>query len=122
MPEREKYRESVGVENQPDCQTDNSNDRLAHSEVKLGRCHTETGEAGKLTHLLIWNSPIVWLIRFYQRYISTMLPPTCRFEPSCSQYALQAFHKYPFFKAFYLSVSRILKCHPFHKGGYDPLP
>ncbi|HPT72008.1 MAG TPA: membrane protein insertion efficiency factor YidD [Candidatus Cloacimonadota bacterium] len=71
---------------------------------------------------LSWNSPLILLIRFYQRYITHMLPPSCRFQPTCSHYALQAFSKYPFFKALYLSVRRILKCHPFHKGGYDPLP
>ncbi|MDO5301409.1 MAG: membrane protein insertion efficiency factor YidD [Tissierellia bacterium] len=65
-----------------------------------------------------------FLIRFYQRYISTYLLPGahCRFSPTCSQYALEAFTRYGFFRALYLSTRRILKCHPFHEGGYDPLP
>lgn len=46
----------------------------------------------------------------------------CRFVPSCSVYAMEAFRKYPFWKALWLSVKRILRCHPFCKGGYDPLP
>ena len=61
------------------------------------------------------------LINFYQSYISPYTPPSCRFEPSCSNYAKQAFMKYGYFKAFYLSVKRIIKCNPFNKGGYDPL-
>lgn len=63
-------------------------------------------------------------IRFYQKVISKYLIPGahCRFTPTCSEYARQAYEKYGFFKGTYLAVSRILKCHPFHKGGYDPLP
>jgi hypothetical protein len=62
------------------------------------------------------------LIKFYRVYISPLKPPCCRFEPTCSAYAYEAFTKYGFFKGLYLSVRRILKCHPFHKGGYDPVP
>lgn len=62
------------------------------------------------------------LIGFYRKYISPLKPPCCRFTPTCSQYAYEAFSKYGFLKGLYLSVRRILKCHPFHKGGYDPLP
>lgn len=64
------------------------------------------------------------LIRFYQKVISPyFLPgPHCRFTPTCSQYSYMAYQKYGFFKGTYLSVRRILKCHPFHEGGYDPLP
>jgi hypothetical protein len=62
------------------------------------------------------------LIRFYRVYISPLKPPCCRFEPTCSAYAYEAFSKYGFCKGLYLSVRRILKCHPFHKGGYDPVP
>jgi uncharacterized protein len=122
MPEREKYRESVGLENQPDRETIHSRDRLANAENKPGRNTIRPGKEGALTSSITWNSPFILLIKFYQRYITHMLPPSCRFEPSCSHYALQAFHKYPFFKALYLSIRRILKCHPFHKGGIDPLP
>ena len=61
-------------------------------------------------------------IRFYQRNISPLRPPCCRFIPTCSQYALEAVQKYGFWKGSYLAVKRILKCHPFHKGGYDPVP
>ncbi|MEA4973135.1 MAG: membrane protein insertion efficiency factor YidD [Candidatus Metalachnospira sp.] len=62
------------------------------------------------------------LIRFYQKCISPHFPPTCRFTPTCSQYAYEAIMKYGPFKGTYLSIRRILKCHPFHEGGYDPVP
>lgn len=62
------------------------------------------------------------LIRFYQRYISPYKGvSSCRFIPTCSEYAYQAFEKYGVLKGGYLAVRRLLKCHPFHKGGYDPL-
>jgi len=64
---------------------------------------------------------MVHLIRFYQRFISPYLPGQCRFYPTCSEYSLQAFRKYGFFKGAFLSTKRILKCNPFHPGGYDPL-
>lgn len=60
-------------------------------------------------------------IRFYQKYISPLKKSCCRFYPTCSSYALSAVEKYGVIKGGWLSVKRILKCHPFHKGGYDPL-
>ena len=66
---------------------------------------------------------VVLLIKFYQRFISPILPGnSCRFYPSCSQYALEAFEKHGFFKALRLSIKRVLSCHPYHAGGYDPVP
>ena len=61
------------------------------------------------------------LIRLYQIAISPLLGNRCRFQPTCSAYAMEAFDKYPPHKAFWLSFKRISKCHPFHPGGYDPL-
>ena len=61
-------------------------------------------------------------IRFYQRYVSPGLPPRCRFIPTCSQYALEAVEKYGALKGSWLAFKRILRCNPFHKGGYDPVP
>jgi len=60
-------------------------------------------------------------IRFYQRWISPMLQPACRFHPSCSEYSCQALERFPLFKASWLIVSRLMKCHPWHEGGHDPL-
>ncbi|MDO5725776.1 MAG: membrane protein insertion efficiency factor YidD [Tissierellia bacterium] len=69
------------------------------------------------------NKIMLALIKFYQKVISPYFLPGrhCRFEPTCSEYARQAYSKYGFFKGTYLSIKRILKCHPFHVGGYDPL-
>lgn len=66
--------------------------------------------------------PFVLLIKFYQVCISPFTPPSCRFTPTCSQYALEAFRKYGPFKGFYLSARRILRCHPWGGSGYDPVP
>lgn len=65
---------------------------------------------------------LLFLIRFYRVYISPLKPPCCRFTPTCSEYALEAVKRYGPWKGMWLSVKRIAKCHPFHKGGYDPLP
>ena len=65
----------------------------------------------------------IWLIRFYRRFISPLKGrPTCRFTPTCSAYGLEAFQKRGFFVGLYLTVRRILRCHPFNPGGYDPVP
>jgi len=64
----------------------------------------------------------LFFIRFYRKYISPMKPPTCRFAPTCSHYALEAIDEYGAVKGGWLSVKRISKCHPFHPGGYDPVP
>ena len=63
----------------------------------------------------------IFLIRFYQKAISPFLGRRCRFYPTCSEYTKQAVEKYGALKGLYLGLIRILKCHPFHKGGYDPL-
>ncbi|MFZ0369878.1 MAG: membrane protein insertion efficiency factor YidD [Halobacillus sp.] len=65
---------------------------------------------------------MIGLIKFYRKGISPFFPPSCRFQPTCSEYGLEAFKRFGFFKAAYLTIKRILKCHPFHKGGFDPVP
>ncbi len=62
------------------------------------------------------------LIRAYRRLISPFLPDTCRYYPSCSAYAEEAVHRHGFFRGFWLSAKRVLRCHPFHPGGHDPVP
>lgn len=65
----------------------------------------------------------IYIIRFYQKYISRyiFIGRHCRFYPTCSQYSIEAYNKYGFFKGTYLTIKRILRCNPFNPGGYDPL-
>ncbi|PAE34237.1 membrane protein insertion efficiency factor YidD [Neobacillus sp. YX16] len=62
------------------------------------------------------------IIRFYQVAISPIKPPSCRFYPTCSHYGLEAVQRFGAFKGGWLTLKRILKCHPFHPGGIDPVP
>ena len=65
----------------------------------------------------------VCLIRFYRKHISPLTPPSCRFTPTCSQYAYEAINKYGALKGGWLALKRLLRCHPFYKGDYyDPVP
>jgi len=64
---------------------------------------------------------LIKLIKLYKKFLSPLFPKRCRFYPSCSSYAIEALEKYGFFKGVFLAIKRIVKCHPFHSGGYDPL-
>ncbi len=83
-----------------------------------------------MEHIANWGRAVMqglgWLliqpIRFYQRYISPLKPPTCRFTPTCSQYAILAIRKHGPFKGLALAVWRILRCNPWGGSGYDPVP
>ncbi len=61
-------------------------------------------------------------IRLYQFFVSSITPPSCRFYPTCSEYSYLALKKYGVLKGLCLTIRRLLKCHPFHPGGYDPVP
>jgi uncharacterized protein len=64
---------------------------------------------------------LVHLLRTYQLVISPLLPPACRFTPTCSTYAIEAIQEYGALRGFYMALRRLLRCHPFHPGGYDPV-
>lgn len=70
--------------------------------------------------------PIAWLllmlVRGYKRWISPLFPPACRFDPSCSAYAMQSLHTHPLHRAIGLTTWRLLRCQPMCKGGHDPVP
>lgn len=70
--------------------------------------------------LLTWL--LVMMVRFYQRFISPLTPPSCRFTPTCSQYAVEALQKYGPLKGSWLAMKRLLRCHPWGGSGYDPVP
>ncbi|MDJ0714517.1 MAG: membrane protein insertion efficiency factor YidD [Prochloraceae cyanobacterium] len=65
---------------------------------------------------------LIWLIKGYRNFISPIIPPSCRFRPTCSKYALEAITRFGAFWGSWLAIRRILRCHPFHPGGYDPVP
>ncbi len=66
--------------------------------------------------------PLLFLIEIYRRVISPLKPPSCRFYPTCSAYALEAIRKHGALKGGYLAVRRVLRCHPLNPGGFDPVP
>ena len=61
-------------------------------------------------------------VRFYQKAVSPWLPPSCRYYPTCSAYAAEALERHGFCRGSLLAVKRLLRCHPFHAGGFDPVP
>lgn len=65
---------------------------------------------------------LIFIVKIYQKLLSPFLPNSCRFYPTCSHYSVEALQKYGAIKGGWLSVKRISRCHPFHPGGYDPVP
>lgn len=80
-----------------------------------------------MNHILyLLRNALVWLlllpVHFYRSFISPLTPPSCRFTPTCSQYAIEALQKHGPFRGLYLTVRRLLRCHPWGGSGYDPVP
>ena len=82
---------------------------------------TEIIKLRKINVLSI-SAPFLLSLYVYKKIISPLLPSSCRFYPTCSEYAFIAFKRYGIFKGFYLSLKRLLRCNPFCEGGYDPVP
>jgi len=70
----------------------------------------------------IINSSCIYIVKFYQAYISPLLGQNCRYYPSCSSYCIESFEKYNAIYACYLTIKRIFKCNPFGGSGHDPVP
>jgi hypothetical protein len=64
----------------------------------------------------------LWILRWYKRAVSPLLPPACRYTPTCSEYAMEAIERHGLGRGAYLALRRVLSCHPFARGGYDPVP
>ena len=89
--------------------------------ARLGAC-ARTGSSGWLGRRGQLKQLVLGMVRFYQAAISPALPHSCRYVPSCSAYCLEAVERYGVLPGLWLSVRRITRCHPFHAGGYDPVP
>lgn len=100
-------------------------DEKTFQKAKKETCKGELRPDLKTILLRVWrilNRLVIFAIRIYQNTLGLVFPPSCRFYPSCSEYAIRAFRKFGLIKGGWLSVKRLSRCHPFNPGGFDPLP
>jgi len=71
---------------------------------------------------ILLTTPLIWLIKSYQKWISPLFPAKCRYQPTCSQYCVEALQKHGFWRGGFLGLKRIFSCHPWGGSGYDPVP
>jgi len=71
---------------------------------------------------ILLTTPLIWLIKSYQKWISPLFPAKCRYQPTCSHYCVEALQKHGFFRGGFLGLKRIFSCHPWGGSGYDPVP
>lgn len=86
----------------------------------MQRCDVGVGDPMSPSHL--FARPLIWLVRLYQLLISPLLPPSCRFTPCCSAYAITALTRFGVFRGGWLTVRRLARCHPWNPGGVDHVP
>ena len=87
---------------------------------QLTRCDQETDAVASRPSIAAL--PLIFFVRAYQRIVSPMLPASCRFRPTCSQYTLEALRRHGLVRGGWLGLRRLVRCHPFHPGGHDPVP
>lgn len=92
------------------------------TQLHLLRPFTPQRGPGELPPLGPAARGAIFLIRLYQRWLSPLLPPSCRFMPTCSHYAIEALSRYGLWQGGWLALRRLLRCHPFSPGGWDPVP
>ena len=91
-------------------------ERFLGATIKTGRYFYPEAEPGFLIR------PVIFLLKLYKRFISPLIPPCCRFHPTCSVYSMTAYRVHGFWKGSLLTMWRVFRCNPFFKGGYDPVP
>ncbi len=100
--------------------------RETMADDRAGHDHVDGHDAGRPPAFAVRRGPLITpallLIRGYQRALSPLLPPSCRFHPTCSDYGYEAIARYGIFKGGWLTAWRILRCNPFGRGGFDPVP
>lgn len=105
-----------------DTSTKNCCNEAAGSREAIKKTSTEGGVVKRVLNCLNPKNLLIVLVKLYRLCISPWFSPCCRFQPSCSSYAQEALEEYGLIKGFSLSFMRIIRCHPFCKGGYDPVP
>ena len=96
--------------------------RLSQSEDRRTSATKASAFVGGKSEGIVVKALVLHIIRLYQRTWSQVVPPSCRFVPSCSEYACEAVEKYGLLKGGWLAARRLSRCHPFNPGGYDPVP
>ena len=91
-----------------------------HGDPDMARTTARVPDPASHVPILSW--PLIMFVRGYQLFLSPFLPPSCRYTPSCSAYAIEALQRHGALRGSWLAVRRIARCHPFRPGGYDPVP